>query len=807
MKDNRLTGGISFLHFIKRNSESRALVLFYANARGTRATGNNIISVKAGSGNLKVKMYRATVIGDGLLLLNLLPVLGIKELQGHLFIGEDTHLVTVLGVEETSDLHFLAGAIYGAVGINGQPLTLHRHILITIRSRQIQTGQILVVVRLGINLVDGLLLLHNGTSILIGAERFYHSVVLIFGTDKQSCTGDGLATRSLTHNQTSAIRNIQVHGVQTRNITYLIIGFGGPPLYSGCIYAGLRSRKSNFLVYLLVRGGSCKINRDFHHDLSDMFLELLFQFALQDLIVRRDIQFVKSQHSTFRIDGGELDRILPAGEDSTFGHHQRNGRLRKFLDAVAQLIGLPGFRITLQTFFRPRVGLLAVFSHGFGEAQISLRTKIQISETLYQYMAEITLAGVFLLVSAIRDVFHFARPVGRIQHHEKLRFAIARTAVRLQSLGENVTAQRIRVQRTLADAVQSVATETRHDIQQVIVEELTVVTLHGKRQEVTGLGLRQHLWLLHGKGQMRHGLASRLFVQPRILLHIKRAQDGMAESLHLRFPGLRQLFLNAGYQCGSTIGGYVIGQLPARKQRPQQLPVIPAPGSQAYHLVHTLQCRLRQILFPVLLYFLLQRVIRLAAERYSHTQQAQAQKQYDKSLLFHHFHSMTYYLVIQLGLCLSLNIILNIQFPAIENGKRKLRNPVAKDNKARRVSHHEIHVDMAVSEDKIIDVRMGTEIIACEDSHAVFVLAVEDALVVLVLLAAVARPLQTEIHAPARVYRGKQFATHFIVENASQNQVSFLRSVQAVPVSHKENLSIDFRSQRFAVYDDATLFL
>ena len=48
---------------------------------------------------------------------------------------------------------------------------------------------------------------------------------------------------------------------------------------------------------------------------------------------------------------------------------------------------------------------------------------------------------------------------------------------------------------------------------------------------------------------------------------------------------------------------------------------------------------------------------------------------------------------------------------AIEDYVGELRNPVAKDEQTGVMAEHEIELDVAMTEDEVIDVRMSTEIV------------------------------------------------------------------------------------------------
>ena len=63
------------------------------------------------------------------------------------------------------------------------------------------------------------------------------------------------------------------------------------------------------------------------------------------------------------------------------------------------------------------------------------------------------------------------------------------------------------------------------------------------------------------------------------------------------------------------------------------------------------------------------------------------------------------------GLALALDIFFEEKVLAIEDDVAELRNPIAQDQQAGAAAQHQVQLDMAVSEDEIVDVRVRLQVI------------------------------------------------------------------------------------------------
>lgn len=145
---------------------------------------------------------------------------------------------------------------------------------------------------------------------------------------------------------------------------------------------------------------------------------------------------------------------------------------------------------------------------------------------------------------------------------------------------------------------------------------------------------------------------------------------------------------------------------------------------------------------------------------------------------------------------------------AIENGIGKLRNPVAQYRNARSGTEHQIEHDVAMAEDKIIDVRVYLQIVLGKKYERLLVFAhVVGFFSIDSLHATVLGPVQSESHAPSRMKTGEEAAQKAAVENGTEAGELPIAIAKSVAVGQIKRASHDFRGEGGCVDRYAAFFM
>ena len=145
---------------------------------------------------------------------------------------------------------------------------------------------------------------------------------------------------------------------------------------------------------------------------------------------------------------------------------------------------------------------------------------------------------------------------------------------------------------------------------------------------------------------------------------------------------------------------------------------------------------------------------------------------------------------------------------AVKDGIGELVYPVAEDEQPCFGGQVEVEVDVPVSEDEEVDVRMGCEIVFGKEYEFLLVFAGEGwfAALPFVLPPAVFRPGQAELHAPAGVQAGEETLAERVVEHVPQPLVASVSRAESVSVCQVEDASVDFRGKADAAMERHAAF-
>lgn len=141
----------------------------------------------------------------------------------------------------------------------------------------------------------------------------------------------------------------------------------------------------------------------------------------------------------------------------------------------------------------------------------------------------------------------------------------------------------------------------------------------------------------------------------------------------------------------------------------------------------------------------------------------------------------------------------------VENRVGEVVDPIAQNKYAGCGGEHEIQLYVPMAVEKEVDGGMLLEVILGV-SHQVLVMFahVVGVSAFFAFHAAVLGPTQSQLHAPARVYHGKEAAQQTTVEEATQASKSFVGIAQTIAMSQIEFLSHDFEGLGAAMDDDTT---
>ena len=143
---------------------------------------------------------------------------------------------------------------------------------------------------------------------------------------------------------------------------------------------------------------------------------------------------------------------------------------------------------------------------------------------------------------------------------------------------------------------------------------------------------------------------------------------------------------------------------------------------------------------------------------------------------------------------------------AVEDGIGELRDPIAENQHSCLAVERQLQFYMAMTIDKIVDVGMRLHILLCPQHQILFVLThIGRLLSVGAFQTTVLSPVETQLHAPPGMEEVEQTLTTAVVEDLAQEFELVVRVTQAVAMRQIELLAVDFRRQRIAVKDHATL--
>ena len=161
-----------------------------------------------------------------------------------------------------------------------------------------------------------------------------------------------------------------------------------------------------------------------------------------------------------------------------------------------------------------------------------------------------------------------------------------------------------------------------------------------------------------------------------------------------------------------------------------------------------------------------------------------------------------------LGFRFPLNILLHKEVLAVEHIIGEQRNPIAQNRHARRAAEHKVELDVAVPKDEVIDIRVRLQVVLGINNKVLLILAHIGRLnTVLTLQATVFCPGESEIHAPAGMYGGKEALAEFVVKQAAQPLKFPVVVAQPIAVSKVKRLAVEFRNEPLTVQNYPTFLL
>ena len=170
--------------------------------------------------------------------------------------------------------------------------------------------------------------------------------------------------------------------------------------------------------------------------------------------------------------------------------------------------------------------------------------------------------------------------------------------------------------------------------------------------------------------------------------------------------------------------------------------------------------------------------------------------------------SLLLYLYSLSGFRLPLNILLHKEVLAVKHGIGEEGDPVAQDGHARRAAEHKVEFDVAVPKDEVIDVGVRLQVVLGIDNKVLLILAhVGRFDAVLTLQATVFCPGESEVHAPAGMYGGKEALAEFVVKQAAQPFELPVIVAQPITVSEVKRLAVEFRNKSLTVQNYPTFLL
>ena len=159
-----------------------------------------------------------------------------------------------------------------------------------------------------------------------------------------------------------------------------------------------------------------------------------------------------------------------------------------------------------------------------------------------------------------------------------------------------------------------------------------------------------------------------------------------------------------------------------------------------------------------------------------------------------------------LQLAFALDVLRHEKMFAIPDDVGEMGDPVAKDNHAGFFRQLEVDLDMAVAIDEIVDVGVILDVLLGEEHEVFAVLThVRRFLAIGTLQTAVLGPVEAKPHAPAGMEGRESPLTSAVVEDALDELKALIGIAQAITVSEKENLAIEFGGLRLLVEDNTTL--
>lgn len=155
--------------------------------------------------------------------------------------------------------------------------------------------------------------------------------------------------------------------------------------------------------------------------------------------------------------------------------------------------------------------------------------------------------------------------------------------------------------------------------------------------------------------------------------------------------------------------------------------------------------------------------------------------------------------------CFALHKVFEVHRLAIEHSVSVFANPVAKDEKVRACGNAQVQLNVAVSEDKSVDLRMRLQIALGKTNKLFFLFAlIGRFFAVLSLQATSFGPFKAESHAPARMEGCKEMLADAVMKNFPEQEKASFFGAQSIAVCKVKDAVANFDHFWLSVQRHAT---